>query len=60
MAFASFLGYMTDWADRTNGFACFLVGIIADFSDQKGDGGCYYFSLIFTIFMNLGTQNMDS
>lgn len=46
--------------NKTNVFACFLVGIIADFSDQKGDGGCYYFSLIFTIFMNLGTQNMDS
>ena len=38
----------------------FLVGIIADFSDQKVDDGCYYFSLIFAIFMNMGTQNMHS
>lgn len=39
---------------------CFLVGIIADFSDQKVDGGCWYFSLVFAIFTNLGTQNMHS
>ena len=49
-----------DSTEKTNGFACFLVGIIADFFDQKVDGGCCYFSLVFTIFMNLGTQNMHS
>lgn len=41
---------MTDWADRTNGFACFFVGIIADFSDQKVDDvGLTLFMLRFVL-----------
>ncbi len=47
---------MTDWGDRTNGFACFLVGIIADFSDQKEDDVCYKFLLIFAIFFEFGVK----
>jgi len=43
---------MTDWADRTNGFACFLVGIIADFSDQKVDDvGLTLFMLRFVLWL---------
>lgn len=41
---------MTDWADRTNGFAFFLVGFIADFSDQKVDDvGLTLFMLRFVL-----------
>ena len=47
---------MTDWADKTNGFACFLVGIIADFSDRKEDDICYKFLLIFAIILNSATS----
>lgn len=51
---------MTDRADKTNGFACFLgVGNIADFSDQKEDEVCYKFLLVFVFFMNWGIKCMQ-
>ena len=50
---------MTVKADKTNGFACFLVGIIADFSDRKEDDVCYKFLLVFTIFLNLWIKYMQ-
>ena len=51
---------MTVRADKTNGFACFLVGIIADFSDRKEDDVCYKFLLIFAIFLNLELKYMQT
>ena len=59
-AASSVRGYMTVRADKTNGFACFLVGIIADFSDRKEDDVCYKFLLIFAIFLNLELKYMQT
>lgn len=41
-------------------FACFLVGIIADFSDRKEDDVCYKFLLIFAFFLNLELKYMQT